>query len=155
MLGKAHYKERRSLWYNNGRIKSKLNMTSRRFHHRHMIEIDDQYCEVYQAKHQGISLLLQDGTWWPTTISLSSSISSGFNSYLLWRLLTCSKKLFAKLQVELWQGSCGYLYYFGPTNGRLQKQEYLISIKGQTNWVASQIGLSLWCKAWLNCGKDK
>jgi hypothetical protein len=28
-----------------------------------MIEFDDQYCEVY--KHQGISLLLQDGTWWP------------------------------------------------------------------------------------------
>jgi hypothetical protein len=35
------------------------------FHHGHMIEIDDQYCEIYQAKHQGISLLLQDGTWWP------------------------------------------------------------------------------------------
>jgi hypothetical protein len=30
------------------------------FPHRHMIEFDDQYCEVY--KHQGISLLLQDGT---------------------------------------------------------------------------------------------
>jgi hypothetical protein len=28
MLGKAHYEERRSLWYNNGRIKSKLNMAS-------------------------------------------------------------------------------------------------------------------------------
>jgi hypothetical protein len=30
-----------------------------------MIKLDDQYCEVYQAKHQGIPLLLQDGTWWP------------------------------------------------------------------------------------------
>jgi hypothetical protein len=40
-------------------------------------------------------------------------------------------------------------------NGSLQKREYLISIKGQTNWVASQIGLYLRCKAWLNCGKDK
>jgi hypothetical protein len=31
MLGKAQYEERRSLWYNNGRIKSKLNMASRDF----------------------------------------------------------------------------------------------------------------------------
>jgi hypothetical protein len=30
-LGKAHYEERRSLWYNNCRIKSKLNMASRDF----------------------------------------------------------------------------------------------------------------------------
>jgi hypothetical protein len=73
----------------------------------------------------------------------------------LWSLLTCSKKLFARLQVEFWQGSCCYLYYFGSTNGSLQKQEYLISIKGQTNWVASQMVFSLWCKAWLNCGKGK
>jgi hypothetical protein len=29
-----------------------------------MIEIDDQCCEVCQEKHQGISFLLQDGTWW-------------------------------------------------------------------------------------------
>jgi hypothetical protein len=62
MLGKAHYEEGRILWYNNGRIKSKFNMASRGFYHRHMIKLDDQYCEVCQAKHQGISLLLQDGT---------------------------------------------------------------------------------------------
>jgi hypothetical protein len=48
-----------------GRIKSKLNMASKGFHHRHMIKLDGQYCEVYQEKRQGISLLLQDGTWWP------------------------------------------------------------------------------------------
>jgi hypothetical protein len=29
-----------------------------------MIELDDQCCEFYQVKHQGISLLTQDGTWW-------------------------------------------------------------------------------------------
>jgi hypothetical protein len=31
MLGKEHYEERRSLWYNNGRNKSKLNMVLRDF----------------------------------------------------------------------------------------------------------------------------
>jgi hypothetical protein len=31
MLGKAHFEERRSLWYSNGRIKLKLNMASRDF----------------------------------------------------------------------------------------------------------------------------
>jgi hypothetical protein len=62
MLSKAHFEERRSLWYNIGRIKSKVEYGIKRFHHRHMIEIDDQYCEIYQAKHQGISLLLQDET---------------------------------------------------------------------------------------------
>jgi hypothetical protein len=62
MLGKAQYEERRSLWYNNGRIKIKVEYGIKGFHHRHMIKLDDQYFEVYQAKHQGISLLLQDGT---------------------------------------------------------------------------------------------
>jgi hypothetical protein len=50
MLGKAHYEERRSLWYNNGRSKSKLNMASRGFHHRHIIKLDDQYGEVESIK---------------------------------------------------------------------------------------------------------
>jgi hypothetical protein len=31
MLGKVHFEERRSLWYNNGRIKLKMNMASRDF----------------------------------------------------------------------------------------------------------------------------
>jgi hypothetical protein len=31
MLGKEHYEERRSFWYNNGRIKSKINMASMDF----------------------------------------------------------------------------------------------------------------------------
>jgi hypothetical protein len=99
--------------------------------------------------------LLEGGTWWPKQHVYQVQYQMVFTLTFLWRLLTCSKKLFARLQVEFWQGSCGYLYFFGPTNGSLQKQEYSISIKGQTNWVASQIGLSLWCKAWLNCGNDK
>jgi hypothetical protein len=56
-----------------------------------------------------------------------------------WFSLLYFMKIIARLQVGFWQRSYGYLYYFGPTNGSLQKQEYLISIKGQTNWVASQM----------------
>jgi hypothetical protein len=74
-------------------------MASKGFHHWHMIEIDDQCCELCQEKHQGSSLLLQDGTWWSKTISLPSSISNGFHSYTSWILLTCSKKIFARLRV--------------------------------------------------------
>jgi hypothetical protein len=61
MLSKAYFEERRSLWYSNGRI-IKVEHGIKGFHHRHMIKLNGQYCEVYQAKHQGISLLLQDGT---------------------------------------------------------------------------------------------
>jgi hypothetical protein len=49
------------------------------------------------------------------------------------KIIDLFKEDIARLRVGFWQRSFGYLYYFGPTIVRLQKQEYLISIKGQTN----------------------
>jgi hypothetical protein len=80
MLSKAYCEERRSLWYNNGRTNSKLSMASRDF------TIDTRW-----------NLMTN-------TMSLSSTISSVSHSYILWRILTRTKKLFARLQVEHWQG---------------------------------------------------
>jgi hypothetical protein len=68
------------------------------------------------------------------TMSLTSIISSGFHSYIIWRILTLSKKLVARLQVELLQRSCGYLYYDGPINGSLQRKD--ISYQSKDNYLS-------------------
>jgi hypothetical protein len=98
MLSKAYCEERRSLWYNNGRTKSKLSMASRGF------TIDTRWNLI------------------TNTMSLPSTISNGFHSYILWRILTHTKKLFTRLQVEHWQRSCGYPYNDVPINRSLQSK---------------------------------
>jgi hypothetical protein len=42
------------------------------------------------------------------TISLSSIILNGFHSYIKWRILTCTKKLVAMSDGEIWtaHGGC-------------------------------------------------
>jgi hypothetical protein len=87
------------LWYNNGRTKSKVE------------------CGI-----KGILLWIWDENLMNRTISLSSTISSGSHSYILWRILTRTMKLFARLQVYHWQESCGYLYFDGPINRSLQSK---------------------------------
>jgi hypothetical protein len=127
--------------------------------------------------HQGLSPSTHDRAWWPILWGLSSKTSRNFTIATRWNVMTWTTSLLSSIsngfltfyedywlvqrsysrdfKLRFWQGSCGYLYYFGSTNGSLQKQEYLISIKGQTNWVASQMAFSLWCKARINCGKGK
>jgi hypothetical protein len=113
MLSKAYCDESRSLWYNNGRTKSKLSMASRNF------TIDTRWNLMNY------------------TMSLPSTISNGFHSYI--RILTHTKKLFARLQVELWQRSCGYPYNDGPINGGLQSKN---------KWYQSKDKLFEWHLKW-------
>jgi hypothetical protein len=115
MLSKEFCKERRSLFYNNGRTKSKLSMASRGF------TIDTRWNLITY------------------TMSLPSTISSGSHSYILWRILTRTKKLFERLQVECWQKLCGYPYYDGPINRSLQSKN---------KWCQSKDKLFEWHLKW-------
>jgi hypothetical protein len=90
-----------------------MSISSRGFHFWYNMEIDELYNKFSEYDIKWISLLCQK------------------------KVLTHTMTLFARLQVELWEWSCGYLKSDGSTNGSLQSKD--ISYQSKDNCL---IGIS-------------